>query len=275
MTKKVLRKTLNPKKPEEYLKMFEKYLKFTNSSNLSDSSSWLLEATETIKNKIQESLSLVKNDRIESYLKYYRAHICYSATTQYEGDDFEEGRKYCIKEVESYLKNLIKNQAEENSDDYYLPVKFEVDIDELIHFIDLYNSNKDYWRSINNYSWANKSMAKIISDLSENEEELAPKKQFSLEKYNRLLDLAESTLEYLKVDEKYTWYLIESNQCEFESYINEHCGADRYAKILFSLRSKTPDGYWDSHVTVSTDIKKVDKEKFNTPGRGKRKSKKR
>jgi hypothetical protein len=108
-------------------------------------------------------------------------------------------------------------------------------------------------------------MAKILSDLYEIEEQLGSKKEFSLQEYERKLERAESTEEYLKIDNKYTWYIIESNQCDFESLINNHCGADRDADVLFSLRSKTPDGYWDSHVTISASIKAVDKEKFGTP----------
>ena len=260
MTKKVLRKTSNPKKSEEYLKMFERYLKFVKE--LEHSSSFIVdEPIGTITDVIIDSMALSKNDRIESFLKYYRACLCQRVLVHYEGTDADEFKKYCQKEVDSYKQKteMLPNET--------LPDTFEMKhiLSTLQHYVDLYNSDKNFWRSINNYSWANKSPSKIYYDLSMIQEELSGRKQFSIKEYERQFSRAESSEEYLKIDDKYTWYIIESNSCPFEAYLNEHCGTDRSADVLFSLRSKDKQGYFDSHVTISASIKSIDKEKFGTP----------
>jgi hypothetical protein len=260
MKKLVLRKTSNPKKAEEYLKMFDKYLKYVKE--IHHPSSFIVdEPASTIKDVVIDSMTLGKNDRIESFLKYYRACLCQRVIVHYEGTDADEFRKYCEKEISTYKQKTEFLLGE------VLPDSLEIQwiLTQLIHFIDLYNSDKNFWRVIGEYSWANKTFSKINSDLSSLEEELRGRKDFSIKEYERKLADAENTLEYLKIDDKYTWYIVESNSCRFEAYLNQHCGTDSSADVLFSLRSKDKQGYFDSHVTISASIAKIDKNKFGIP----------
>lgn len=260
MKKKVLRKMSNPKKTEEYLKMFEKYLKF--QSQLKGASAFLLGVDKgSVVNIIIDSMTLAKNDRIESFLKYYRVYLCNRFLKLYDKDDMEEFKQYCQKEVISYTEKTLLSLNE------IIPETLDIEIllASLKHFIDLYNSDKTLYKKINDYSWTNKSVFKVSVDLTEIELELRDSKKFAKAEYERRLLDAEPTKEYLKIDDKYTWYIIESNRCRFEAYLNDHCGTDSSADVLFSLRSKNPEGFFNSHVTISAKIEKVDKKKFSTP----------
>lgn len=275
---KILRKTSNPKKPEEYLKMFDK-LKLlilayhdslgesSNYSNMIDDIRLGMWFEPTINN----ALYFQKNERIESYLKFIRAVMCQNWLNEFiKGQSARkeltpEGEKlktYCQKEVEVYLSKSEKTEAETRSKD---TLRISNVLSGLNHFIDLYNSDKNTYRAIGEYSWANKTPSKIIFDLSEIEDELKSTRKVSKVEYERKIAEAENTEEYLKVDSKYTWYIIESYSCSFEAYLNQHCGTDSSADVLFSLRSKDKEGYFDSHVTISASIKTIDKAIFGTP----------
>lgn len=260
MKKATLRKTSNPKKTEEYLKMFDKYLRFVKE--IHHPSSFIVdEPLGTIRDVIIDSMTLGKNDRIESLLKYYRACLYQRVIVHYEGDDAEEFKKFCEKEILTYKQKTEFLPGE------VLPDTFEISnsLSVLQHFVDLYNSDKNLWRAIGEYSMGNKTPSKINFDLSMLEGEIRGRKDFSVHEYERKLADAENTLEYLKIDDKYTWYIVESNSCRFEAYLNQHCGTDSSADVLFSLRSKDKQGYFDSHVTISASIVKIDKNKFGTP----------
>lgn len=323
MNKTILRKTSNPKSPDEYSKMFDKFFKsiatieskrqeaiekfdlkniqesilkkskvksvhelsqpqkydFNVALHVSEFKSDALSMKEKeIKTVIGEALFFHKNDRIESYLKYLRNQLYYCiilTLTEWKNlsiveqlqpaldwycNELEAIYNFCVKETGSYNSK--------NKDSTYLNLHplssfdsfraWEIYIfNRLKHYIDLYNSDKDRYREINDFSWANKTLDLVNEELQAIEQVIKNSKEYNKEEYMRQMSKASPTEVYLEVDSKYTWYVIENYKCSFEAYLNNHCGTDSNADVLFSLRSVDKNNMFDSHVTISASITKT------------------
>jgi hypothetical protein len=284
--KKFMKIVLNPKSNDDYFKMFDKLFKI--SSSFSDlvihcdrglqtfiSNQITIRGLhfnrsdlqrDTIREIINTSLQLERNDRIESWLKYIRATksnqllntlheiVHLKALSDFPSNEIYEQylaflnkiipfKKVLEKIVEEYLSAHPNSTLRQHDNDEY-------DIDEFIHFVHLYNTDKQRFRAIHDYSWSGKSLSEIRRTLREIESEILDN-TVDIKKYTEKFLNAEETEEYLKINKKLTWYIIYANACEFEALIGKSCGYDQYATHLFSLRSITEDNRFNSHITLS------------------------
>lgn len=231
---------------------------------------------------VGEALHFEKNDRIEAILKFRRASMAgdliiaindfnkYSKRLTEEASDtlaflfnkFYDDTKVLITPLQQiiahYNKSTVGDPYEENkkiTSPYFLADDFN--FHNLKHFLDLYKSNKDRFRAINDFTWAGKSLHNVVLGLTNIEQDINAKFKVSSQAYLRALEEATDSIEFMKLSDGYTWTMILDNHCDFEALIaGGHCGADSSADYLFSLRSKLPNGDLDAHVTVS--VKKWD-----------------
>lgn len=287
MKKPVLRKTSNPKPVEEYLKMFEKlkkyaigFMEYTINLNEDYNLGGMLtyyKNNQAFIEVIDIALRFIKNDRIESYLKFMRAKMCQNWLNELKADrvlkpevklHYPELEDYCKKEIQSYLSKTEKTEAETRSAD---TLRVGTHATDLLHFVDLIKSDKNKYKKINDYSWINKTPSKIIYDLSVIMDEIDSGKHSVGEiiytgndkaQYEQLLEKEKKiTQHYLKIDDDLDWYVLETNSSPLEAFIGtkgsgngNHCGTDQSTDVLFSLRTKNSLGQFVLCVTCACKI---------------------
>lgn len=221
-----------------------------------------------------------RNDRIEAILKYDRAdlagdllHVIRALKMRadnLEGEGYETLAHLMsllqkeLATLEPSLKKLISDYFMKNQGDQYQEERKargtysweSMPMENLKHFMDLYETNRQLYRALNDYSWANKTLHKIFTDLSAIETSLATRITRDMKKYTEAWEHMSETEEFMKITKDMSWYIIYENSCYFEAYLGSgkegsHCGTDEAADFLLSLRTLDEHNMYDSHVTIS------------------------
>jgi hypothetical protein len=186
-----------------------------------------------------------------------------------------------------HIENFFNNV--EVKDEYFNPIINNV-ITPLKHFVDVWKSDKQFYKELMDYSWAEKHPEKIINDLTNIERRLNEKLNFE-KYYESKLKQAAPAQEFLRINDNMSWYIIDNNKCPFEAFIgsqsskndkedeieseiSSHCGHDPDADVLFSLRGKNEKGEFIHYVTAGAKKIIIDGEiKYRiTQARGRRNS---
>jgi hypothetical protein len=202
-------------------------------------------------------------------------------------------RTWVFKEYEKYLTGIIKIYEKYNDalqkivSDYnkgligytandpvrrFLTAEYEGEtsvntlISSLHHYISVWESDKNIYRPLMEYSWSGKDPEKIRNDLNKIEQDLYQRFQ-ARKDYDKKLTEATPFEKFFDLGNGLAWYKIDGNSCEFEAYIgsrsskldnndsdnddedSSHCGHDPAAHFLLSLRSIKDDRFIH-HATV-------------------------
>lgn len=335
MSIKKLPKALNPKKAEDYAKMFSKYVELGKPylklvEYVTTSKDWGNKETQKVLDHVLFGTggkarfktfdlelhvnnakaiidTLKRNDRIESYIKNERAYYCIMFVNEYERivkftykdgmDDAEfltaltmkksEDMKqellaninyylkemkplydYCLKDFENYVEKTALSFDESLEPSVNAPALI---LSDIVHYLDVYETNKNKYKKINDLSWAGKSVTKVLGEFEEIEQKIIETSgDFNEAEYKRAFDQRKHEEEYLDVGDGYVWWILEGGNHPFESYIGSrpygagnHCGRDS-SDVFFSLRTNK-DGFFISHATISASIKKIKNEKLDIP----------
>lgn len=234
-------------------------------------------------------LSLTKNNHIESFLKWYRAALCWQIRTLYQwlNSDktiIDESQAIIIlfdlmeketKTLDKYWVDYYNNEKLKTVDYEYnnknpMFLISDLRFTNIKHFIDVYNADKVKYKKIMDLSWDNKTpyyieaeYEKLLNEINSSTStgEIIYEGRDRTTYMELALKAEPKTEHYLNVGENLDWYIFGGYDSPFESFIGTqgygegtHCGKDSDSSVFFSLRSLNSKNQYVLHCTISAKI---------------------
>lgn len=240
---------------------------------------------------------LEKNNQIEQIVKMLRAMIarnlylvCHNISTDTRSLPEWLERKVTLEESQYWiskspkLKSLLEklynryiivNGVHPNLVTLNLLKPFKDDVfPRFIHMKSVLDNNPNFVRVFNQIDFSNLRVSEFEDVLDELERKVEESKDSSLvyegeeeKEYQKLLKReSDYTSLYMKVDDEYSWYLIDAPRSEMEAFLGSkgsgsgtHCGVPSDGEnCMFSLRSINEKGQFVLHATCSAHYYETD-----------------
>ena len=194
-----------------------------------------------IENTVKKAERLLKqNHRITWFLRWFK----FAILSNENAVDRKIGGDLLDREIVKYNKKTRGAKISRKSLITWHPYVFDPQLlQTLQHFMDLNIP------PINSYSFQWQDPTELTTKLAEIETEYFEGKM-------GLISVTRK--EFIKIDDTWTWFDLETNNSPEEKGAMGHCAADEQQYVLLSLREKhviKGNTYWKSHLTISFDPK--------------------